>query len=69
MLDFLKFRTADGEISQSFTVEDESSGSAEVFSLEHLQARAAELAATHQMPRGENADSTFWRGAKLIRRR
>ncbi len=48
MFDFLKFGT-DDEISQSFTAEDASSGSAEVFSLEHLQARAEELSATHRV--------------------
>ena len=48
MFDFLKFG-ANGEIPQSFTDEDESPTSAEVFSLEHLQARAEELAATHRV--------------------
>ena len=48
MFDFLKFG-ANGETPQNFTAEDESSGSAEVFSLEHLKARAEELAATHRV--------------------
>ncbi len=48
MFDFLKFGT-DDEISQRFTDEDKSTTSSEVFSLEHLQARAAELAATHRI--------------------
>lgn len=51
MFDFLKFGTAaaaDDEIPQSLTAEDESPTGAEVFSLERLQARAAELAATHR---------------------
>ena len=48
MFDFLKFG-ANGETPQNFTAEDESSESAEVFSLEHLKARAEELAATHRV--------------------
>ena len=48
MFDFLKFGTSGG-VSQSFAAKDESAASAEVFSLEHLQARAEELAATHQI--------------------
>ena len=46
MFDFLKFGTSDVEIPQSFWIEDDALTSAEVFSLEHLQSRAAELAAT-----------------------
>ena len=48
MFDFLKFG-ANGETPQNFTAEDESSGSSEVFSLEHLKARAEELAQTHRV--------------------
>ena len=48
MFDFLKFRT-NGNNSQSFTVEDETPPSEEVFSIEHLQARAEELAASHRI--------------------
>ena len=48
MFDFLKFG-ANGETPQNFTAEDESPGSAEVFSLEHLKARAEELAQTHRV--------------------
>ena len=48
MFDFLKFGT-DDEISQRFTDEDRSATRPEVFSLEHLQAWAAELAATHRI--------------------
>ncbi len=48
MFDFLKFGT-DDDIHQSFTIEDESPMEGEVFSPERLQARAAELAATHRI--------------------
>ncbi len=48
MFDFLKFG-ASSETPQNFTVEDELQSGVEVFSLEHLQARAAELAATHRI--------------------
>ncbi len=48
MFDFLKFGT-NGGISQSFTAQDDSPTSVEVFSLERLQARATELAATQQL--------------------
>ena len=48
MFDFLRFGTGGG-ISQSFTVEDDSPTSVEVFSLERLQTRATELAATQQL--------------------
>jgi len=48
MFDFLKFGRTGG-VSQSFADKDESPVGAEVFSLEHLEARAAELAATHRI--------------------
>ncbi|MGI8469779.1 MAG: hypothetical protein ACR2N3_15160 [Pyrinomonadaceae bacterium] len=48
MFDFLKFG-ADDTIHQNLTAEDESPTREEVFSLERLQARAAELAATHRV--------------------
>ena len=55
MFDFLKFG-ANGETPQNFTAEDESQAGAEVFSLEHLQARAEELAQTHRVAaRGKRA--------------
>ncbi len=48
MLDFLKFGTK-SEIPQPLSVEDESPASAEIFSLEQLKARAAELASSHRI--------------------
>ncbi len=48
MFDFLKFGRS-GKIHQSFMAEDESPMDGEVFSLERLQGRAAELAATHRI--------------------
>jgi cyclic beta-1,2-glucan synthetase len=48
MLDFLKFGGSD-EIHQTFTADDEIPIGGEFFSLERLQARAAEIAATHQI--------------------
>jgi len=46
MFDFLKFGGND-KIHQNPALEDESPMDGEVFSLERLQARAAELAAAH----------------------
>ena len=48
MFDFLKFGES-GKIRQSLTVEDESPLDGEIFSLERLQGRAAELASTHRI--------------------
>ena len=48
MFDFLRFGT-DGEIPESSTVEDDSPLDGEIFSLERLQAQAAELARTHRV--------------------
>ncbi len=48
MFDFLKFGTAD-DTQQSFPVEDDALIDREIFSLERLQMRAAELASTHRI--------------------
>jgi cyclic beta-1,2-glucan synthetase len=50
MFDFLNFGKS-GEIHQTFTTDDESPIGGEFFSLERLQTRAAEIAATHQIVR------------------
>ena len=66
MFDFLKFGAGD-KIPQSLADEDESPMDGEVFSLERLQAEAAELAASHRIAPKKLVVLTCWRGSKAIK--